>query len=138
MRELLAKFSVWKPWSDRLDLAVVEPGVYLLARFDSPQSKRKPTLSSKLIYIGETCGQTLRSRLHQFNRSAFLDRLGHSGGMTFASTYRKSRDPSWLHISVMPVDLVEPAASAYIRYVERALLWAYVKKHGSYPECNRK
>ena len=98
----------------------------------------KPALSSKLIYIGETCGQSLHGRLYQFNRSGFLGKLGHSGGTTFALTFKAEPNPSWLYISVMGVNMEEPHTSAFIRYAERALLWAYVQRHGAYPACNRK
>lgn len=114
------------------------PGVYLLADFKRHPPSGKPTLNSTLIYIGETCGQTLHGRLYQFNRSGFLGKFGHSGGATFARTYKAKSDPSWLFISVMAVNLEEPNASAFIRYAERALLWSYVQQHGAYPICNRK
>ena len=138
LRDILAKFSAWTPWSERSTLSLTLPGVYLLAEFKGQAPRGKPALSSKLIYIGETCGQTLHGRLYQFNRSGFLGKFGHSGGATFARTYKASPDPSWLFISIMAVDLEEPHTSAFIRYAERALLWAYVQQHGAYPACNRK
>ena len=138
LRDILSKFSSWKPWSERASLPLTLPGVYLLAEFKDQAPSGKPALSSKLIYIGETCGQTLHGRLYQFNRSGFLGKLGHSGGATFARTYKAQPDPSWLFISVMAVDLEEPHTPAFIRYAERALLWAYVQHHGAYPACNRK
>ena len=110
----------------------------MLARFtDSPPPVR-PSLSHKLIYIGETCGQSLHKRLYQFHRSSFLGKVGHSGGATFANTYQAVQNPQWLYVTTAEVLLEEPQASAYIRYAERALLWEYVQHHGAYPECNRK
>ena len=137
VKDILAKFSAWTPWTDRSGLSLTLPGVYMLAEFqETPRGK--PALSSKLIYIGETCGQSLHGRLYQFNRSGFLGKRGHSGGATFARTFKAKPDPSWLYISVLGVDLQEPQSSAFIRYAERALLWAYVQQHGAYPACNRK
>jgi hypothetical protein len=121
-----------------MDLDLSRPGVYLLARFTKRPPKGRPTLSSKMLYIGETCGQSLRSRLYQFNRSAFLEKLGHSGGATFWNTFRPNDETDWLYVSVMSTSDEEPAASAYIRYVERALIWAHVQHHKALPECNRK
>ena len=86
----------------------------------------------------ETCGQSLHSRLYQFNRSGFLGKLGHSGGATFSTTYKVEQNPSWLFISAAEVALEEPYASAFIRYAERTILWLYVQEHGEYPACNRK
>src|SRR4051812_34837952 len=93
MNGVLRKFTPWTPWAKRGDLGLSSPGVYLLARFGNSRPKSTPSLSASVIYIGETCGQTLRSRLYQFNRSAFLEKLGHSGGATFAETYRAKVEP---------------------------------------------
>ena len=114
------------------------PGVYLLARFEGEARRRKVAVSSPLIYVGETCEQSLYKRLSQFQRAAFLRKPGHSGGLTFARVYPTESDPAWLNISVMPVELPEPQASAYIRYIERAVLWAYVQRNKAYPQCNSK
>jgi hypothetical protein len=138
LTDILAKFTAWTPWSQRANLPLELPGVYMLSEFKDQAPKGKPELSTKLIYIGETCGQSLHGRLYQFNRSGFLGKLGHSGGATFARTYNAKSDPAWLFISVMAVDLEEPHTSAFIRYAERALLWSYVQQHGAYPACNRK
>ncbi|MCL2524891.1 MAG: hypothetical protein FWF20_11875 [Betaproteobacteria bacterium] len=137
MEEILTKFSAWTPWADRFSLPLDLPGVYMLAEFRSAPLV-KAALSSTLIYIGETCGQSLHGRLYQFNRSGFHGKPGHSGGTTFAHTFKSNPDPAWLFISVMSVALQEPQASAFIRHVERALLWEYVQQHGAYPVCNRK
>lgn len=113
------------------------PGVYMLARFLRRPSLGRPALSKKIIYIGETC-KTLKHRLYNFNRSAFQKKFGHSGGNTFSKIAKAQRDPANLYISVMPVDLPPVQSEAYIRYSERALLWAYVQKYSAMPICNRK
>jgi len=137
MKNILKKFSDWTPWTDRLSLRLSLPGVYILAEFEeTPRSK--PALSSKLIYIGETCNQSLHDRLYQFNRSGFHEKAGHSGGTTFASISKTSSNSSQLYVSIMGVALEEPHASGFIRYVERALIWSYVQQHGAYPVCNLK
>ena len=138
MRSVLANFSAWTPWIDRSQLILDTAGVYMLARFDKNPPDATPSLSPSIIYIGETCGQTLAGRLLQFSRSGFLGKKGHSGGMTFASKFKCKPDVPWLFISAMRTELSEPQASAFIRYVERAVLWEYVQTHGAYPACNRK
>lgn len=137
MKKILSKFSPWHPWGDRTALAMNLPGVYLLARFLRRPGLDKPRLSPKIIYIGETC-KTLKHRLYNFNRSAFEGKFGHSGGHTFSKLTKARKDPAHLYISVMPVDLPAVQSEAYIRYAERALLWAYVQKFGAMPSCNRK
>lgn len=137
MKSILAKFTPWHPWAERSDLALQLPGVYLLARFLRKPTLGTPALSSKIFYIGETCG-SLKHRLYSFNRSAFLDKFGHSGGATFFRTFKPPTDPTWLYISAMPVDMPALHSEAFIRYSERALIWAYVKKYGVMPSCNRK
>jgi hypothetical protein len=139
MRSVLREFTPWIPWTNRKEQDLSRPGVYLLGRFSSLDPPRRPTLSSKLVYIGETCGQKLRGRLYQFELSAFRGIEAHSGGSTFSSTYRVANDrPSWLFVSLLPIDKPEPYGSAYIRHIERALLWEYVQHHGALPKCNRK
>lgn len=138
MSELLAEFTDWTPWSERKKVAPSKPGVYLLGEFRVQPSERRPSLQSPLIYIGETCGQSLWSRLYQFNRSGFLGKPAHSGGSTFSQMYKPEPSVQWLFVSTAAVDLEEPKASAYIRYLERALLWEHVQRHGAYPACNRK
>jgi len=137
MENMLRDFTKWTLWKHRKEFDLSLPGVYILGRFEDGASG-KPLMSAPLVYIGETCEQSLRSRLGQFERSAFLGKAGHSGGLTFSSTYKSAPDPSWLYISVLGVSLEEPQSSAYIRYVERALLWRYVQNHRGLPACNRK
>lgn len=98
------------------------PGIYMRANIQEQPPHSKPSISSQLVYIGETCGQSLHDRLYQFNRSGFLDKFGHSGGATFARTFKPKPEPACLFVSVMGVDLVEPACSAFIRYAGKFCL----------------
>jgi hypothetical protein len=109
----------------------------MLADFQRRPTLGTPALSSKILYIGETC-TTLKRRLYSFNRSAFLGKFGHSGGATFAKIFKPKKDPACLYISAMPVDLPQMHSEAFIRFTERALIWAYVQQYGVMPACNRK
>ncbi len=139
MNGLLRRFTPWVPWAKRGEVSadLSRPGVYLLAQSGRAPRKGKPALSRQIIYIGETCGQSLHSRLYQFNRSAFCKKPAHSGGLTFAKLRLGPADDT-LYVSVLSSVYAEPKASAFIRYVERALLWSYVQVHGALPKCNRK
>jgi hypothetical protein len=138
----LPHFGPWTPWAARYDIKDWEqPGVYLLGKFDSrPQVDVEP-ISSSVIYIGETCDQNLAKRWYQFNRSAFEQKPGHSGGWTFSARYCNNcvTEPVfWLYVAALPVLLDDPHRSAYTRYVERWLIWQYVQKFNTLPACNSK
>ena len=139
MHDMVRDFTNWAPFMSRkeregLDLSC--SGVYMLGYF--PKNKpRKPVVSNSIIYIGETCGQKLCGRLEQFERSAKNGTGGHSGGITFSKKYGRS-ELSFLYLSVLGVSLGEVKSPAYIRYVERALLWQYVQKNNRLPACNKK
>lgn len=130
-------FCDWRPWSERTVLEGKNlPGVYFIAR-----SKKKPdnyrVNNDFIIYIGETTGQTLADRLRQFNTSAFSERPGHSGGNTFRLTLLETTPLEHLWVSACPVDMGQPYTTAYIKHLERKLLWEYVCTWGRYPDCNR-
>src|SRR5262249_2851773 len=138
----LPEFDSWTRWSDRDAMAGCErPGVYLLAKFESSPPRVVVPVISNIIYIGETCDQSLSKRWYQFNRSAFYQKGGHSGGWTFADKFCENRivdPPSWLYVAPLPVFLEEPEQSAYIRFVERWLIWEFVKAFKARPICNSK
>jgi hypothetical protein len=140
MKRMLSKFSQWTLWSERqlLGEALGSPGVYLLKRMPVGSDRAAVTLDEPFVYIGETCDQSLRVRLNQFHRSGFSGRAAHSGGLTFFSRFGLSAPPAWLHLAVLPVRDEEPKSSAFIRYVERLLLWEHVCRHGALPTCNTK
>src|SRR4051794_9223841 len=85
----LPSFGPWLRWVDRLQTVRCEdvPGVYLLARFNRRPPAVVEPRAREVVYVGETCDQTLKDRWYQFNRSDFLRKSGHSGGWTFSSTY---------------------------------------------------
>lgn len=130
-------FSDWHPWSERAKLPDNDkPGVYFIAR-----SKKKPdnhrVNNDFIIYIGETTGQTLADRLRQFNTSAFSERAGHSGGNTFRLTLLETTPLEQLWVSICPVNMGDPYTAAYIKHLERKMIWEFVCTWGYYPLCNR-
>jgi hypothetical protein len=129
-------FSHWTKWDEHTSLNGGQfPGVYLLAHFVvTPVGKAKPQ-AKQIVYIGETCNNSLIGRLRQFNRSAFQGKSGHSGG----STYRQAFGclGSNLYVAVFPVKgLNKELCSLFIRYVERKLIWEFGRKWGDAPKCN--
>lgn len=132
----------WIPWRDRFNIKNCDqPGVYLLGQFEGGAPEAVDADADAVIYIGETCDQTLAKRWYQFNRSAFLQKPGHSGGWTFAATFCENQvvEPfEWLYVAAYPVDMEEPKRSAHIRCVERLLLWTFVDRHNRLPRCNSK
>jgi hypothetical protein len=133
-----ATFSAWIPWSKRKELAGRDAaGVYALAVFESNPPEVTDVLDQSVIYLGETCNNSLRGRLDQFHRSAFQGKDGHSGGLTYRARFRDQGEH--LYVSAFPVtEIAEPYRSAYIRYMERHLLWHYVHRWGRRPQCNSK
>ena len=131
------RLSRWTPWADRNDITRSDaPGVYLLGRFRGPPPARVTALDEHVVYIGETVQRKLRQRWRQFNRSAFEGTFGHSGGATYRACVAKT--PRHLYVAALPVTIAEPAASSYIRAVERLLIWAHVERYDRFPICNRK
>ncbi len=130
-------FTAWAPWAQRGGLAGVDrPGVYLLARFRSEPPPKADPLDASVLYIGETVRQRLGKRWYDFARSAFKKKDGHSGGWAYRK--RVATTPRALYVAALPVELAEPHLGAYVRMVERSLLWAYVDRHGRLPWCNSK
>jgi hypothetical protein len=131
------KFQPWTRWSGRSSVANIEwPGVYLLARFRSLPPPEVDPLDANIVYVGETVSQTLSSRWWQFNRSAFEWKNGHSGGHTFNRVCGgRGRN---LYVAALPVQAAAPLSSAYIRFVERLLIWEFCRTNGDMPRCNRK
>jgi hypothetical protein len=138
MEDIYASFSDWTRWADRAELPLDEAGLYVIrARDDAVAGVRsKPRPESRLLYVGETCNQTLRKRLSQFNRSAFMGKPAHSGGTRFNET--QTTDINSIQVAVYPILRNEPLSSAFIRYAERAIIWQHVFHHGRAPDCNAK
>jgi len=144
MKEEQAKpvFSVWMRWPTHWEhCGIRSPGVHLLGRFEHDAPGEVDAISPSVIYVGETCSQTLEAGLYQFSRSAFRRKEGHSGGWTFCDTFNGGKPadpPDWLFVSLLPVTMAEPKRSAWIRLVERRILWDFVCKWDRLPQCNGK
>lgn len=133
-------FSPWTAWNKRVTIiGGNDPGVYLLARFARPNSVPRGNanpLTEKIVYIGETCSY-LRGRWHAFGYSAFQGKSGHSGGHNYNATFGDQGES--LYVAAFPVTIIdENVSSAFIRYVERKLIWDYTERWGSLPACNKK
>jgi len=100
------------------------------ASTSSHATKKKPdnhrVNNDFIIYIDETTGQTLADRLRQFNTSAFSERPGHTGGNTFRLTLLETTPLEHPWVSACPVDMDEPYTAAYIKHLERKLIWEFV------------
>jgi hypothetical protein len=88
------------------------------------------------IYIGETTGQTLDERIRQFIVSADTVKPGHSGGNSFRTMLSAGTPKNMLLGSACPVEMGEVYTSAYIKYLERRLLWEHVATYGERTACN--
>jgi hypothetical protein len=111
--------------------------VYALACFDGEPSLSADVLDERVIYIGETCNNSLSGRLWQFNRYPFFQKTGDSGRWAFHS--RCACRGEHLHGAVFPVStLHESHRSAFIRHTERRLLLEYILRWGRRPVCNSK
>ena len=138
MKDLDIVFSRWKQWNERTALEGIKyPGVYILARFKDRVPRIVRPRAERIIYIGETCDNTLRGRLRQFNRSAFENKRGHSGGHTYRELFGDRG--RILHVAIFPVSKLDgELRPLFIRYVERKLIWDYSKRWGAAPICNKK
>jgi hypothetical protein len=132
------EFSSWHKWKERKYVKNSDyPGVYLLAKYESVPSGHACWVDQNVIYIGETCNNSLQGRWRQFDRSAFQAKSGHSGGTTYNKTFGdKGFD---LYVAALPVaDLDQNLRPVFIRFVERRLILDFTVKWGKPPICNRK
>jgi len=137
----ITKFSKWHKFDDIFGLEETKsPGVYVLAHWDSVQSKPKSFISKEIFYIGETTKQTIRARLRQFENSAFKEKSGHSGGWTYREKCKAvTKPPKNLYVSFRPEKSSGYKGVAIIKYIERGLLLNYVLKQSNKesPVCNK-
>ncbi len=133
-------FSHWVRWTERTSLKDIRfPGVYLLAHFDIVPIGPADPQAEQIIYVGETCDNSLRGRWGQFNRSAFEGKFGHSGGSTYRQTFGDQSNN--LYVAAFPVkEFDDEIRPLFIRYIERKLIWEFVQKRDKAraPTCNRK
>jgi hypothetical protein len=116
------------------------PGVYVIAHSRSYPAKVSIT-SRHIVYIGETVSQTLSKRLHQFYCS-LEGRGGHSGGVKLKGKFPHSE--LWISIRSFPLrsdvskELARRFRSSEIRFLERMLLYEFVRTNRDYPIGNSK
>lgn len=136
----MPSFTEWKPWGNREDFEFIKekPGIYLLSKFKSPNQATNPVPSNEnVVYIGETCDQTLWKRLNDFQNSATTGNPAHAGGETYFSEF--GGNISDLFVSIRPYgERKNPVDAAYIRCVERYAIWVYAQTYGMLPRCNKK
>lgn len=133
---ILAQFSNWVSWTKRDQLENMDlPGIYLIAEFPTSNS---PSLDKPLVYVGETTGdtQSLKKRLHLFERASTDGKAKHSGGRTYFRKYRQRISLDECRVAVHALKRDDPLSSAYIKYVERSLLLAHVQRFQQLPDCN--
>lgn len=131
-------FSDWTRWADRTSLSRIDaPGVYVLAHFTKPPLGHADPTTHEVIYIGETCDNSLKGRWYKFNLSAFEGKFGHSGGATYRAVF--GGDGNNLFVAAFPVaGLSDEMRPLFIRYVERKLILDFAMKWKTAPKCNRK
>ena len=130
-------FSKWFQWNKRTEIENNDlPGVYILAKFKKVPEGNANIIDKNIIYVGETCKQTLNKRWYQFDRSAFCNSKGHSGGRSYESIFGDRGDD--LYVTALPIDLPENLSHLFIRYVERKLILDFALKHKSQPKLNKK
>ena len=133
-------FSKWGKWSTRERInGIKNPWIYILAIFNEKVNINNINLTDKnIIYIWETCNQTLKQRLLQFNKSAFENKPWHSWGWSYSDKYNSNFDKNSdnLYLSICPItDDLLPASDvedkkilldSFIRYIERKVILEYV------------
>ena len=131
-------FSPWTQWADRAAIRNSHlPGVYLLARFETPPPRQVEALAAEVVYIGEVHDNSLLGRWQQFHRAAFEGKAGHAGGLAYGD--RIGDDGASLYVAAfVPEGLTRAMRALYIRYVERKLVWEYASRWDAPPLCNVK
>ncbi len=132
------QFSRWMRWDERGNYEEANsPGVYILAHLRNTPLTSAPAdpVASEVIYIGETTRNTLAGRWRQFDRTAFQGKAGHSGGRSYRELVGDAGE--FLFVAAWPAkQLKEPHRLAFIKYLERELIWQYVQRWGRLPKCN--
>ena len=133
-----AQFSRWFRWKEREEYENIEcPGVYLLAHFAAGTPVELNPQVREVVYIGQTWKQGLRKRLRKFEKSAVTGRHAHAGGRNYHIDFGSMREE--LCVAMWgALDLNPKTGPAFIRYIERKLIWEYAREWGETPCCNRK
>jgi hypothetical protein len=90
-----------------------------------------------IIYIGETTKRTLCWRWNKFDKAAFSNGKGHSGGSTYKRTYKNDKREKLFVSASADNSKGEETGTVYIKYLERKLIWEYAKNNGKVPRCNK-
>ena len=132
-------FSRWIQWANRTQLDRIDkPGVYILAHFTTLPAGNGDPQAQEVIYVGETCDQSLRVRWNQFHRCAFEGKDGHSGGKTYWRVF-DGKGAEKPYVAAFPVaELNTVLCPLFTRYVERKLILEYALKWNAAPICNTK
>lgn len=133
------EFSSWYKWKERIEIPNIDKWwIYIIAKFDDvPNENHANPVDKNIIYIWETCWQSLQKRLYQFDNSAFRLKDGHSGWWSYNTIYWDSWDD--LYVAVYSVfDLPEHLTSLHIRYVERKIMLDYALRHNKSTKLNKK
>lgn len=130
------RFTRWKKWTARHDLqSTRSPGIYIMAHLKRVPRTGTDPRARAVVYIGQTCGQTLRKRLDQFHKSASTGKRAHSGGRRYYRTFGGVQPE--LYFAVLPVIYGRPRLrDAAIQLLESYLLDRYRKRWKRLPVCN--
>ena len=140
-------FSAWMPWSDRNSHAEIEcPGVYAIARFDSPPDRAQFSLREELIYFGMTNSKGgLKYRLKQFDRtiSGHLEHGGADRVLHAYPNYSRLLPKLFVAVAPFPCDVSSNKPSdlcvmGEVAKFEYLCLAAFVRKFGRLPRFNDK
>ena len=136
-------FSKWIPFEMFGQLHTGKlPGVYVIAASPSQPGRMKIT-DQRVVYIGETVDKNLHKRLYQFHRSLIKGKPSHSGGTTLRKKEFHLHN-LWLAIRSFPLgygqedEIADSFRSSQIRYLERMLLYEFVRTNQVYPPGNSK
>jgi len=130
------RFSKWHKWSERKNIPERHlSGVYALANFDKTPHK-VDVLDKRIIYFGET-KRSFLTRWREFDYSAFQDKTGHSAGWTYKEKVKN--DGNDLFVALCPIEENNPDLTTARRlFVERKLIFEFVKRHNKLPKINTK
>jgi hypothetical protein len=118
--------------------AMGEPGVYLLAHFETVAPGAANPRDPRIVYIGETHDDNFNNRLNAFHRCAFQGKEGHAGGITYHDKFPNATGEN-LYLAIYPPKMmISPKLhSTYIMHLEAALRWEFAVENKRLPACNK-
>ncbi len=131
------RFTPWIEWSKRSALrGMGEHGLYVLAKFRKPATGHAQPTDKRVIYIGATSRSKIGKRLREFHHAAFDGRGENPEGRIYRRAYHDKGEG--LYVAIAPMKGLAPEKRAvYLRYLESKLIWAFARRHGGAPRCNR-